>query len=213
MRVEECLYPLFSVPFYMTSTGVGDFEKEVKYLESLPYTSNPGNLVTATGNLFKEKKLSRLKKLCKEHLDIYIKNVVQYDHEFYITHVWGTKTEQHGYHHPHSHANSLFSGVIYLKVPGNSSKITLLHRSCIREGFSNFLGFKTSQYNTFNSETWTFDVKEGDIIIFPSWLTHEVSVHQHPGTRYVIGFNTWVKGTIAQEDPVRVMNFSGVKDE
>ena len=51
-------------------------------------------------------------------------------------------------------------------------------------------------FNIWNSETWWFSVKTGDIIMFPSSLNHMVETKQGDNTRISLAFNVFIKGTI-----------------
>jgi uncharacterized protein (TIGR02466 family) len=89
---------------------------------------------------------------------------------------------------PHIHASSIFSCVYYVKVPEKSGNITFLNSS------SNFLEkcFNHKQvikYNEFNSSTYTYAPKEGDLLMFPSWLLHQVENSESMEDRITIAFN------------------------
>jgi hypothetical protein len=51
-----------------------------------------------------------------------------------------------------------------------------------------------------NSESWWYETGAGDLIIFPSNLTHMVQTKQGDGTRISISFNTFVKGYIGSDE-------------
>jgi hypothetical protein len=51
-------------------------------------------------------------------------------------------------------------------------------------------------WNLYNSETWWFTVKTGDIILFPSFLTHMVETKEEDNTRISLAFNVFIKGNI-----------------
>jgi hypothetical protein len=51
-------------------------------------------------------------------------------------------------------------------------------------------------WNLWNSESWWFPVKTGDIIMFPSSLTHMVENKEGTNTRISLAFNVFIKGTI-----------------
>ena len=51
-------------------------------------------------------------------------------------------------------------------------------------------------WNMWNSESWWFPVKTGDIILFPSSLTHMVETKQGDNTRISLAFNVFIKGTV-----------------
>ena len=51
-------------------------------------------------------------------------------------------------------------------------------------------------WNLYNSESWWFPVKTGDVIMFPSSLTHMVETKQGTNTRTSLAFNVFIKGKI-----------------
>jgi ectoine hydroxylase-related dioxygenase (phytanoyl-CoA dioxygenase family) len=56
--------------------------------------------------------------------------------------------------------------------------------------------FDIKEWNSFNSSSWWFPVKTGDIVIFPSSLIHSVETKQGNNTRISLAFNVFIKGTI-----------------
>ena len=51
-------------------------------------------------------------------------------------------------------------------------------------------------FNIWNSQSWWFSIKTGDIILFPSSLTHMVETKEGTNTRISLAFNVFIKGTI-----------------
>ena len=51
-----------------------------------------------------------------------------------------------------------------------------------------------------NSEAWWFQVKTGDIILFPSSLTHMVENKEGANTRISLAFNVFIKGKIGKKE-------------
>ena len=51
-------------------------------------------------------------------------------------------------------------------------------------------------YNIFNSLTWSFVVKTGDILLFPSNLGHSVQTKKGKNLRISLSFNVFVKGQL-----------------
>ena len=51
--------------------------------------------------------------------------------------------------------------------------------------------------NPFNIDVWVSGVNMYDLVLFPSWLEHEVQVNEkQTGDRISISFNTFVKGKL-----------------
>lgn len=113
--------------------------------------------------------------------------------ELYITQSWVSDTSKDGYHVKHTHNNSLFSAVLYISVPENG---------CVNFSFQDrfFEKFKfvlPHERETFYNRTMlTVPVKEGDFILFPSWLDHWVDNNKSDKHRIVIGANYFIRGVI-----------------
>ena len=105
-----------------------------------------------------------------------------------IKEMWFNIMEPGGFQSIHNHANSLISGVIYL---------TDAHPSC-RIVFSKGLGGTDYTFNNFNAKAavgpyngvkWFLpQISAGDLILFPSYLLHEVPENRGP-QRISIAFN------------------------
>jgi uncharacterized protein (TIGR02466 family) len=85
----------------------------------------------------------------------------------------------------HCHPNSIISGVLYLKVDSLSSKL-FFYNPNPHVQFSNYI-----EKNIFNFKSKVFEVKNGCLIMFPSWLQHG-SGHQENKSdeRISFSFNT-----------------------
>ena len=51
-------------------------------------------------------------------------------------------------------------------------------------------------YNNFNSEIFLLQLNAGELIIFPSNLSHSVPPNNSDEERISLSFNTWIKGNI-----------------
>ena len=86
----------------------------------------------------------------------------------------------------HTHANSIISGVFYVKVPDKSGKITFYHpafKLMMREWDLNL------KHNHYTSSIWGVVPRKGRLLLFPSWLEHEVSPNLSQESRISISFN------------------------
>ena len=59
-------------------------------------------------------------------------------------------------------------------------------------GYTSYFGILSS---SLDNDT-EFDVEEGDIIFFPSWLKHQASVNESENVRTIVSWNT---GRIAEK--------------
>ena len=89
----------------------------------------------------------------------------------------------------HTHPNAHFSGVLWVKVPENSGKITF------ENPFSHTGHVETSSYletvreKTAFHHSIIFDPKVGRMLTFPSSLRHEVGVNESNEDRIAISYN------------------------
>lgn len=180
-------------------TAVGMFQldreftkSELEFIDKLEKRPNMGNHTSVDNYIFNNKKLNKLHKFCLESVGEYIQNVVcpKYDIELYITQSWLNYTDSNQYHHKHAHPNSFISGVLYISADETCDKIHFYNEHYKQ------ISVPTDNYNHFNSTSWWLSVKSGSLLIFPSNLTHSVEHVQSTKTRISLSFNTFLKGTI-----------------
>ena len=129
----------------------------------------------------------------KQASAFYIKKILECDAHFKLTTSWGTMTEPGGSSGRHYHSNAWFSGSYY---PQDSSESPIRFHSPKIKLFS----FDIKNYNPYTETTWTFSPSYNSLIIFPSYIGHEILLNQSKVTRYSIAFNVFPKGTIGKED-------------
>jgi len=102
--------------------------------------------------------------------------------------MWFNVMETGGFQSIHSHANSFISGVLYLTKPHPTSRIVFTKSLGGTEFvFNNFN--KNAKVGPFNGIKWFLpEISPGDLILFPSYLLHEVPLNQG-GQRISIAFN------------------------
>jgi len=87
---------------------------------------------------------------------------------------WATVHNDCVSHLPHSHPNQMVSGVYYVKVPKDAGNIVFDDPRGPLPPFSNRIILQPSQ---------------GDLVLFPGWLIHQVSPTKGSETRISIAFN------------------------
>jgi uncharacterized protein (TIGR02466 family) len=167
---------------------------ELKFVEKnkKDFYKNDGNITSNNNYILNEKPFLNIKKELDLRVKDYFKKVISPTDTItpYITQSWLNYTEKNQYHHKHAHPNSLVSGVFYINCHKELDKIKFFDDK-----------YKTikpeiKDWNLWNSETWWFPVKTGDIIMFPSSLTHMVETKEGNNTRISLAFNVFIKGTI-----------------
>jgi uncharacterized protein (TIGR02466 family) len=190
------ILPLFSTPIYVADTGIISFEKEIEFLKQFEYEKAINNQISKETKMFQYTELCNIKSICENHLQQYVQTVLNCRQEIYITNSWTTRNSSGDSHHIHYHQNSIISGVIYLQVPNKDNAITFHHKSALKKQFE--FEYSIDEYNIFNSDTWKVPIKQGEIILFPSWLNHSVNVNESNTDRIVLGFNTFARGKFGE---------------
>lgn len=137
--------------------------------------SNFSNIHTKLGDKLNSRLLSIINEYAKE-----------YGYEkLILANSWHNIQYKNSVLSTHCHPNSIISGVLYLKVDSLSSKL-FFYNPNPHVQFSNYI-----EKNIFNFKSKTFEVKNGCLIMFPSWLQHG-SGHQENKSdeRISFSFNT-----------------------
>ena len=184
-------------------TAVGKFtldreftKQELKFVEEQERRPNMGNQTSVNNYVLKEKPLKKLSDFLIDSANKYFSEVYRPKDnvKLYITQSWLNYTSRGGYHHKHAHPNSIISGVFYPQANRETDRIYFY-----KDGYER-IKIPTENWNNWNSESWWFETGAGDLIIFPSNLTHMVQTKQGEGTRISISFNTFVKGYIGSDE-------------
>lgn len=94
-----------------------------------------------------------------------------------IKEIWTNVLETGGSQAIHNHANSFVSGIVYLTVPPDGTG-TVFHRSLGGSDYSFVNNNKQSRIGPYNASRWQVPpLRAGDMVLFPSYLLHEVPVN------------------------------------
>ncbi len=194
------IHGIFPSPVYIAKRDVNLSPKEAKEIRKIidkeGMHKNAGNTTSNNSYIFNGK-LKNIKQFCEEQLNTYVKEVLNPKEEldFYITQSWINVTKPGEYHHQHSHQNSIISGVFYVSTE-EDDRITFNDPNVkVKE----VIKFTKKEYTPNNSTTWWFPSVTNELVLFPSWLSHQVEVNEKATTdRISIAFNTFVKGTLGK---------------
>jgi uncharacterized protein (TIGR02466 family) len=196
---------VFPTPVVFTNIDREFTVKEKKYLEEQGKNthSNMGNLTSNYRYILRDKEMKDIAKSIDEAVDYFFQNIMSPKHKdvkLYTTQSWLNYTEEGQYHHKHSHPNSIVSGVFYIDSDPENDKIFFY-----KDGYKQ-IKFPSENFNPFNSESWWFPVKTGDIILFPSHFTHMVETKNGKNRRTSLAFNTFAKGYIGMEEELTALH-------
>ena len=125
-----------------------------------------------------------------------VMDYLQIEHQgLIITNCWANSSCQGSRHHNHTHPNNLMSGVYYVSAPDRAAKI--IFEDPRPQAHVMVPAYKS--YTQQNSGQHPFEVGEGVMLIFPSWLAHSVETHPCDQERVSIAFNAVPKGRLGYE--------------
>jgi len=98
---------------------------------------------------------------------------------------WFSINRLHGLHHGHNHIPSTWSGVYYVQAEEDDAPITFFDKN--KE--SNWPWMNFAQGNAYNTPTYSIKPRTGRLIMFPSFLWHQVDQQMVDRERATISFN------------------------
>jgi len=114
------------------------------------------------------------------------------DNEPFLGNMWANINSPGGYNRAHTHPNSLWSGVYYVKAPINSGHLKVEDpKPCIN------ISRPRRKQGQLPKHLWNevhFEPIAGRLIMFPSWLNHCVDTNQSNDIRISVSFNFLQKG-------------------
>ena len=134
--------------------------------------------------------LANIRAFIEAKLHEYVTKIFASTDKLVITQSWLNKSKKGESHHEHVHPNSMVSGVWYPQIHEQLPPIQFRSRG------QRDVSLQTNSYNTFNSATFMLPMKRGELILFPSNLSHSVPANQSDEERISLSFNTWPKGNM-----------------
>lgn len=196
MKNESKIHHLFSYPVYASNIGVDkNFFNDVMLKENFIEMGSKNGYFTDNQNILHKDNYSFLKKKIDDEVENYVRNILHVNkkQQFYLTTSWINRHSNNHHAHPHIHKNAVISGVYYLKTFENCGDIyfSVDYNSHV---FNNMIKLDFDSINTYNCDEYSVRPIDGDILLFPSKLTHRVSHNLTQMDRYSLAFNYFVKG-------------------
>lgn len=194
------IHNLWPIPIYKASFEIQqqwlDFAKKINYIRT----------GMKNGSLSVDKyilnSLPDLKNEILLHCENYTKKYlkVKDNANFYLQNSWILKHQQNDWAQAHFHGGSLISGVYYLDVFENSGEICFVKTSSHNNLFQSVINLDFVEANYINTDQQDFNVKAGDLLLFPSQIMHKVRPNLSNVDRYSLAFNFFVKGKFGAEE-------------
>ena len=102
-----------------------------------------------------------------------------------ITAMWSIINKKGSFNIQHNHPNAYLSAVYYVKVPKNSGNIKFFDP----KEQKNIRYPKIKNYTDISAVITEITPKEGDLLIFPSYLYHSVGENLSEDDRIIVSFN------------------------
>ena len=109
-----------------------------------------------------------------------------------ITQMWANRQTDGSHHPPHTHGNSILSGIYYIKSTDNSAKTQFFDPKIQAHRFKP----RREKSNWDNSSMIEFSAVTGTGLIFPSWLSHWTPINTDE--RISISWNILVRGNYGE---------------
>ena len=204
--IESNINGIFPTPIYISKLNRELTNKELSFIDKtkLDVCKNEGNTTSNDNYILNHKAFKNLKEDLDLRVQDYFDKIICPANNItpYITQSWLNYTETNQYHHKHAHPNSLVSGVFYINCHEEHDKIKFFNDRY------QTIKPEIKEYNFWNSESWWFSVKTGDVILFPSSLTHMVETKQGDNTRISLAFNVFIKGTVGNNKALTELHLS-----
>ena len=191
--ITHNLFPT-SVSYFDLGREFSDEEND--FLLNLEQKPNNGNTTSKERKLLDNPKLASLREFIDASVALFFKEIYSPKNEvsLRITQSWVNYTNPGQWHHKHAHSNSFVSGVLYIKSNKETDRIYFF-----KDGYQQ-IKLPIDQFNLYNSGNWWLPVETGQLILFPSSLTHMVPTLQGENQRVSMSFNTFPVGYLGSDD-------------
>ena len=153
--------------------------------------------------------VAALSQFCMRCLSVVVQNMNGYSNAElanmnFFAHSWYHLTRKGGYTAQHNHPMASWSGV-YCVDPGdlvpdkqNNGALRFMES---RQHASMYMDSGNARWREpFNFGDLAFNLKAGQLLLFPSYLMHEVAVYHGERERITVAFNAWIRERGANSD-------------
>ena len=176
--------PVFPSLIAMTQREVDSATKqnELNDSMSLEIMGNQMNDTSIEDNVLGDPRFASIRSFVQESIDTYVRDILKSPNKLGIASSWCNYAQRGDRHHQHNHMNAYLSGVYYLT---SGSTIRFL-----RPQLSSLMLDQTEQ-NPMNADVFDFEPQQGSLILFPSYLMHQVAPHELDEPRVSLAFNAF----------------------
>jgi uncharacterized protein (TIGR02466 family) len=207
------IHPIFSTPILtnnirrplateeMLACKNGDY-----YNDNASSAETPTHIAyTKSNNVLENPALTDIKKFIFDNINQYLFDLLKINDRinFYVSRSWFVESNKGDFSRRHSHPNSVLSGVFYFKAPANCGNLILYDN---RASLFGSLHFSYGESSPANSTLISIPPAEGNLILFPSNMMHEVGINLSNETRYSLSFDVWFTGQIGHSTSMTILS-------
>ena len=189
---------LFAIPVTRSVMGRGFTNEEMRcFQDKLQSPVNAiSNFSSRDKNVLNDPALAGLKAQLQASLDHYLKTILNPSNavSLRVTQSWLTLSRKGESHHSHVHPNSVVSGVVYINVAKDDG--INFYRNQDAPWFEVLREADTYH----NAYRYFIPVNAGDIVLFPSNLSHGVREVVEDVERVSLSFNSFFEGELGREE-------------
>lgn len=198
--------PIFPTTITISNIGRSFTQDEMSCMMSFKDQVRDNGSNTKDLYILEQTRLADIKALCHQALQDYLRQVynpINPDYiEMKITHSWLNFSKKDQFHYKHTHHNSILCGVLYIDAIKEKDTI-IFTKADSGENWQ----VQPKEENPFNMHDVPFSVCTGDLVVFPSNLTHSVPMIGREG-RLSLAFNSFFNGSIGFiEGPMKGINY------
>ena len=180
---------LFSTPVYITHLHV-DVDKLIKLAYQEKEKDPTGRIITNNGGYQTNDLNYKDYKFLFDAMTLHIKKYAKqfnYKPGLGLSNFWININKNKDYNNMHTHPNSIFSGVFYIKTPKNCGNIIFKNPFTCLEFIID--PEKINEKNKYNRSSCYIKTESKILVLFPSWLEHYVEPNSSQEDRISISFN------------------------
>jgi hypothetical protein len=202
------IFNLFPEPVASYSLGREFTSPEKNALLNQEWRPSEGNQISKNTFVLRKKNLENIREFIRlsildfgnkiynfAEVDNSYQGPIVKDAKLYITQSWVNKTMPGEYHHQHNHPNSIVSGTFYIEANDGD----MIQFAKPGNDISPWL-FTPKQWNMWNCASWGVPVASGQLLLWRSHLPHSVPPTKGPNVRHALGVNTFIRGTIGENN-------------
>ena len=189
---------LFAAPIYKSTIGRNFTDQELEFFrkELQEPVQAISNFSSQNKNILDAKEMKGLRTTIEASINDYFEKVFNTSNKvsLEITQSRLSVTRKNEAHHPHTHPNSIASGVVYINL-AKTDGINFFRNDDLL-----WYDLTPKEQNYYNAYQYFVETKIGDVVIFPSNIKHGVKQVSEDVERVSLAFNTFFSGELGRDE-------------